>query len=172
MRSFLFLQELDHSSTVMQQARLMCIDAALRIAEICRRHLKAYGSEHMNTVHSVGASLALHTLLDAGDNLEHHPALIDLYICLRALGRRWPMIMGMMRMSQHYARQKKYTLPPEVVRLLTQFGNEDWDKRQTRKLISIYPQPAMTAKFRQSAGGAKDMSRFLEEMEQMKLNDV
>lgn len=156
----------------MQQARLMCINTALRIAEICRRHLRTYGSEHMNTVHSVGASLALHTLLDAGDNSEHHPALIHLCICLRALGRRWPMIMGMMRMSQHYARQKKYTLPPEADRLLTQFENEDWNKRQTRKLISVYPQPAMTVNFHQSAGVAKDMSRFLEEMEKMNLKDV
>ena len=73
------------------------------------------------------------------------------------------MLMGIFYMVQHYAKQERYKLPPDINGMLIEFNGE-WHSRRTKKLASIYPQPAVMTHSVSSDGDANDMSSFLEQV--------
>lgn len=68
--------------------------------------------------------------------------------------------------NQHYARQINYDLLQDMNSFLAEF-EDDWNRRQTRKFTSIYPQPVVMIQSISEGGDAEDMSRSLEQIKEL-----
>lgn len=160
----------DVASTIVEEAKRACINAAMEISRICQSYRETYGYRLMNNVFMLITSDAIYTFLD-DDVSQYHDEITNLCTCLRALSRRWPMAMAILRMVQHYAKQRKVSLPPETEKLFDEFENVDWRHGEVKRLISMYPSP--TSVVASYTGTTKDeivdMGKFLEEMERLQV---
>lgn len=164
----------DTTSVMVERARRACIKAAQEISRICRLYQEMYGFRLMNNTLTQGTSTALYALLEEDDNVSrYHGEIINLCTALRAVSRRWPMAMAILRMVQHHAKQRKVTLPAETEKLFGEFENVDWRHAELKRLVSIYPSPpSVVASYASRATGKiLDMGTFLEQMERLELGD-
>lgn len=168
-RMYLTFQTPEYAPSMAEQAQSICIASAIHVSEIFEIYIRAYGCETIQNTVAQPISLALLILLQTPENAIYSIHITRLFVCFRSMSRRWPMVMGIFRMVQHYAKQLKYDLPQDADRLLVGF-EEDWNQRQTKKFASIYPQPAVMIRSTSENGNAKDMGRFLEQMEVSALN--
>jgi hypothetical protein len=174
---FLFLkQPAEHASPIVQrQAKDSCTKSALEVARLCKIYTSLYGCSIMPNMWTQSISMSLYVLVEevAASNEAsgvYDAQILDLVICLRAMSRRWPMSMAILRMVQHDARSKGVTLPPEAEKLFEEFETRDWKTRETRTLVSMYPDPTGATRDRGIIQSV-DMGKFLERMESMQLED-
>lgn len=170
LRSLLWLAKNCTDCSTRDHARSMANDAALRIAELCRLHANQYGYVYACNVAAQSAGLALFTLLEAGDAAQHGASILELFLALKLLSRRCPIMVGILRMAQHYARSLDYALQADVQHLLADFESREWNSRNIRKLISAYPQPAVSTSQSIQPAAARDMGQFLQELEDLKIS--
>lgn len=170
LRNLLWLAKNCMDCATQDHARSMANDAALRTAELCKIHADRYGYAYICHVAVQCVGLALYTLLDAEDNAQYGASVLELFLALRVLSRRSPIMVGILRMAQHYAQSLKYTLPANVQHLLADFESHEWNNRHIRKLVSTYPQPAVATSQRIQSAEPRDMGRFLEKLEGLTLS--
>lgn len=170
LRSLLWLAKNSPLIGTQQHAQTRAIEAALRIAHVFDIYGRKFGYVHISCMCTQSISTALYTLLGADGGVDYSEPIIVLFTCLRAMSRRWVMIAGIMRMVQLYAKTSSHTLPTATQSMLQDFESKEWQSRRTRKLISIYPQPAVATKFVVRNTEPRDMGRFLEQMDALTVN--
>jgi hypothetical protein len=162
------------SPTVVNQANTLYGEAALEIARLCNLHHASYGNTHMSVFWIHPIALSLYHLMDVDDTARFEEQITDLCIFARAMSRRWPFAMAILRMIQLTADRRQVTLPDQSRKLFEDFEKEDWHTREQRTLASMYPDPESAAyrKHMENADAAlQNMGEFLDSMERLHLQD-
>lgn len=155
---------------IIQLAKKKCIEAACEIASSCKTYSDSWGATHMGIMMSHPCLISVSVLLEEQDNARYEGEITDLCIALRAMSRRWPLGMAMLRMVQMEARQKVWTLPSQTEKLFEEFEGKSWKQRTLKQYLTLYPD-STTSKTANLTDEEVDMGTFLASMELLLVED-
>lgn len=117
------------------------------------------------------AALTLFTLLEDIDNPESGAAFADVCIVLRAIGRRWQLAKGALRLVQLTAKQMNIDLPAATKSFFRDFETELWKEDDRERFSSAYPNFAVSIKEKRDGVGEAELDNFLEKWDNLTLDD-
>lgn len=151
-------------------AREKCTQAAQEVARVIKLYMQSWGpcSLGMMVCHPIYMSISV--LVEEQQDNSQASYITDLCVALRALSRRWPLAMGMLRLVQLDARIKCWRLPPDTDKLFEEFEASAWRQRDLRRFASMYP-IADAAKAITVGHDDMDMGTFLEKMDVLTMEE-
>ena len=142
-------------------------DAALEIVRVVRLQQAAYGTSHMCFVLFVGILPALEVLIGRDDHTAYESELLDLFVHLRAMSRRFPVVMSALRMVRLRAKQAGKVLPFAAEKLFEDFEARDWREHEMKRIASQFP--VMWDKA--NGHGKQTLTDFFDAMEKLEVKD-
>ena len=119
-------------------------------------------------IYALATMLALDTFLQEEDTLQYRSEITTLCVFFRAMSRRWPWCLAAMRMYQITTTQRGDKLPPETEKLFEDFGSDEWAKKESERVMSVYPVPDHSPnRFKK----AQTMGDFVEMLDALNFGD-
>lgn len=154
--------------------------ASLMIVKLCRLHRKSWGIDRMNVVVAQSMLCALNRLCADLPNSAYSEEITDLCVYMRAIGRRIPIVISMLRMFQLDMLQQGKQLPAKTESLFQEFEKSELREFDDSTVNSNWPLLSWIV-FREhedtevgnksNSTNAKNMGEFLRLTSALSLND-